>query len=80
MVTNIIHLGDFFTSKFHFLSLLDARHNTREGNNDRNSLRKVISSIFKDFLVWHVMLVQLNNRSRDFNKGNTMLGVIEHNA
>ena len=41
---------------------------------------KVISSIFKDFLAWHVMLIQINNRPHDFNKGNTMLGVIEHNV
>ena len=38
---------------------------------------KGISSIFKDLLAWHVMLIQINNRSRDFNKMNTMLGVIE---
>ena len=30
---------------------------------------KVISSILKDFLARHVMLIQINNRSRDFNKG-----------
>ena len=41
---------------------------------------KVISSIFKGFLAWHVMLIQINNRSRDFNKDNTTLGVIEHDA
>ena len=34
---------------------------------------KVISSILKDFLARYVMLIQINNRSRDFNKG-------EHNA
>ena len=34
---------------------------TREG--------KVISSILKDFLARHVMLIQINNRSRDFKKG-----------
>ena len=77
MITNIILLGDFFALKFHFLSLLDARHNTREENNGHNSLRK--SDIF-DFLGWHVMLIQINNRSRDFNKGNTMLGVVERDA
>ena len=33
---------------------------TREG--------KVISLILKDFLARHVMLIQINNRSRDFNK------------
>ena len=30
---------------------------------------KVVSSILKDFLAWHMMLIQINNRSRDFNKG-----------
>ena len=29
---------------------------------------KTISSILKDFLAWHVLLIQINNRSRDFNK------------
>ena len=29
---------------------------------------KVVSSILKDFLVWHVPPIQINNRSRDFNK------------
>ena len=77
-MTNIILLGDFFASKFHFLSLLNAQHNTREEYNGHNSLRK--SDIFKDFIGWHVMLIQINNRSRDFNKGNTTLGVIEHDA
>ena len=27
-----------------------------------------------------MMLIQINNGSRDFNKGNTMLGVIEHDV
>ena len=30
---------------------------------------KVIPLILKDFLARHVMLIQINNRSRDFNKG-----------
>ena len=30
---------------------------------------KVVSSILKDFLAWHVLLIKINNRSRDFNKG-----------
>ena len=30
---------------------------------------KPISSILKDFLAWHVLPIQINNRSRDFNKG-----------
>ena len=30
-------------------------------------------SFLKDFLAWHVLPIQINNRSRDFNKG-------EHNA
>ena len=30
---------------------------------------KVVFSILKDFLAWHVPLIQINNRSRDFNKG-----------
>ena len=30
---------------------------------------KVMSSILKDFLAWHVPAIQINNRSRDFNKG-----------
>ena len=34
---------------------------TREG--------KVTPSILKDFLVWHMMLIKINNRSRDYNKG-----------
>ena len=34
---------------------------------------KVISWISKDFLARHVMLIQINDRSHDFNKG-------EHNA
>ena len=34
---------------------------------------KVTSWILKDFLAQHVMLIQINNRSHDFNKG-------EHNA
>ena len=42
--TNIILLEDLFASKFHFLSLLDAQHNTREENNGHNSLRE--SDIF----------------------------------
>ena len=34
---------------------------------------KMLSSILKDFLAQHVMLILINNRSRDCNKG-------EHNA
>ena len=30
---------------------------------------KAISSILKDFLAWHVLPIQINNRSHDFNKG-----------
>ena len=30
---------------------------------------QMISSILKDFLARHVMLIQINNRSRDCNKG-----------
>ena len=30
---------------------------------------KAISSILKDFLAWHVLPIQINNGSRDFNKG-----------
>ena len=30
---------------------------------------KAKSSIFKDFLAWHVMPIQINSRLRDFNKG-----------
>ena len=30
---------------------------------------KMVFSILKDFLTRHVMLIQINNRSRDLNKG-----------
>ena len=36
----VILLKVFFASEFHLLSLLDARHNTREENNIYNSSRK----------------------------------------
>ena len=42
VVTNTILLRVYFTSKCHFLSLLNARHNTRGENNGHNSLRKSV--------------------------------------
>ena len=38
---------------------------------------KEISSILKDFLAWHVPPILIKNRSRDFKKESTMLGMIE---
>ena len=35
---------------------------------------KAISSILKGFLAWHVLLIQINNRLRDFNKGEHDVG------
>ena len=35
---------------------------------------KAISSILKDFLTWHVLPIQINNRSSDFNKGEHDVG------
>ena len=40
---------------------------------------KMLSSILKDFLTRHVMLIQINNRSHDCNES-TMLGLIERDA
>ena len=69
MQTIIIRLGDssFESSISCTCSILDT---TLEKKLIAITLEgKMISSILKDFLARHMMLIQINNRLRDCNKG-----------
>ena len=42
--------------------------------------RKVTTAVLKDFLAWHVIPNPINNRSRYFNKGEHVAGVMRARA
>ena len=74
MYTKTVFLSDLFQFKCIFLdSLTHSRFN-------KWLERKAKTAILKDFLAWHVIPNQINNRSHYFNKGDHVVGVMRAQA